>query len=270
MTPRISGEALDADGAALSAAGAAAEEALSLHRQALAVLEEGWQSESGTAATDLIRRQCAQAADLVEALHGAAAELRSLRDTVDPLGANEVSSAEPVAARLDDRAAPRFQTPPVIPAAPASSSFPPWPSGTGAVPLSQLPNIGGTLAGLVTQIADALSPDATDAGAAVAAEGSAPPNEERPSVAVKSAAEITAAGSEELASPVMDPPERMPVEAAPPPLSAPPESVLAQPEPPPLPPEPLAAERQPEPPEPLTEARTPCEIAADELPQVGE
>lgn len=273
---------LDTDTSALSAAGAAAEEALALHRQALAVLEEGWQSETGSTATDLIRRQCAQAAGLVEALHGAAAELRGLQDTrgaVDALS-SEDPDFEPMAARLDGRVAPRFETPTLAPAPPvtAPSSFPSWNPGAGSLPLTALPDIGGTLAGLVAQIADVLSTDIGNGEPAVQpAEDPLPPPGERATAAAPPAAESVS--SERAASipdrPVLDPPPQPP--EAPPALSAPPESQPAQPETPTLPPRPaelLAAERPPEPqelqPEAQPETRTPCEIAADELPQVGE
>lgn len=277
MTP----PGLGADTAALSAAGAAAEEALALHQQALAVLEEGWQSETGSAATELIRRQCAQAADLVEALHGAAAELRRLQDTHGTVGAlsDDDPGGDPMAGRLGDLAAPRFEAPPpVMAAAPAPlSSFPSWTPGAGSMPLGQLPNIGGTLAGLVAQIADVLSSDAGDGETGPASQdprpsGGRPPGE-RSALAVPAAAETVATAR---ASPVSDPPSS-PVEmppSLPPPESQPvqPETPAPQPGPPPA--ELLAGEHPPEPqespPEVPSETRTPCEIAADELPQVGE
>ena len=97
----LSLQALDADSAALAAAGSVAEEALALHRQALAVLTEGWRGGSSSAADDLLRQQCAEAADVVTALHGAAGELRSLRQRLADLRDEKVDAA----IRIDDRRA---------------------------------------------------------------------------------------------------------------------------------------------------------------------
>lgn len=268
MTPGYA--CLDADSAALSAAGAAAEEALSLHRQALAVLEEGWQSESGTATTDLIRRQCAQAAELVDALHGVAAELRELCDTVGPLGprVGDAQRYDAIAARFDDRAEPRFQTPTAPPLMSATpSAFPSWTPGAAS-----LPNIGGTVAGLVAQIAGALSADA-DVASSVIAEDDSPspaPRGERPALAVPAVAGTTVAAPERV-SPTLDPPAPIPAEAPPTLTPTPVESQLPQQEPvrPPAA-DLLAAERPVQPQESPPDAKTPCEIAADALPQVGE
>ena len=272
MTPGYAG--LDADSAALSAAGAAAEEALSLHRQALAMLEEGWQSESGTAATDLIRRQCAWAAELVDALHGVAAELRELRDAVDPLGpgVEDEQRYHAITARFDDRAEPRFQAP--MPAPPVMagtpSAFPSWTPGAAS-----LPNIGGTVAGLIGEIAGALSADAGVASSVSADDDSSSPapRDERPALAVPAGAGATVAAAER-ASPTLDSAASKPAEAPPTLSPTPAESQLPQQEQQGAPPPPaadlLAAERPAQPQEPLPDAKTPCEIAADELPQVGE
>lgn len=294
------GEALDADSAALSAAGSAAEEALALHRSALAMLDDGWGGESGSAATDVVRRQCASAADLVEALHGAAAELRALRDTLAGDGSGEFDglggdlSDHPgyaqASARVSDRAAPLFDTPvppaaptavavppaPANPFDPTASSFPAWSAGASSLPnfgSAQLPDLGGTLGALVGQIADTLSPDGFSPDPAdVGAENPAP-----------TPAELTRA-SDHPAAPVGQPP---PTPAGIPPTQ--PETVVPQQEnasPTPL----LAAELPPppsepapsEPPPPIAQSppdrasappgdtKTPCEIAADELPQVGQ
>ena len=63
MTADAALEAFGADCAALGAAAAAAQDALCMQREALAVLVEAWGGESGSAAADLIRRQCAEGAD---------------------------------------------------------------------------------------------------------------------------------------------------------------------------------------------------------------
>ena len=76
-------EALEFDCAALVAAGSLAEEALALHREALAIVEQGWHSQSGSAATDVLRRQCGEAAELVTALHDATGDFRALRDAAE-------------------------------------------------------------------------------------------------------------------------------------------------------------------------------------------
>lgn len=297
MTSRYAIEALDADGAALSAAGSAAEEALALHRQALAVLEDGWRSESGSAATEVVRRQCAQAADLVDALHGAAAELRALRYTLDPIGAAasqfdpltgdplaadpsagdplaaDQLAADPLAAGLADRVAPRFETPvatlppPAPPSAPWSSGF-----GSGVGPVGRLPDFGGVLAGLVNQIADVLSVDHAQPADGTVNDEDPVPSRQRPLIEEISAAELGSSAGEPAAAP----PERLsPVQetaASTPAATTLPESRLPQPQSPPpqAPPELLAAELPPAPRESAPDGETPCDIAVDELPQVGE
>jgi acetylglutamate kinase len=108
MSAGVNAEALDADGAALAAAGSLAAEALALHRDALALLDEGWRSQSGSTATDLLRQQCGEGAELVAALRDAAAECRALCDAAEyPVTAVD----DQAFSRLGDRPAARFGTP---------------------------------------------------------------------------------------------------------------------------------------------------------------
>jgi len=311
MTQRDNGEALAADSAALSSAGSAAEEALALHRFALAVLDDGWRGESGSTAIDLVRRQCGEAANLVEALHGAAAELRALRDSLPPAAAGydgDLVDAEggyaqapgyaEAAARLSDRAAPVFAAPapPIPPAAltspmPLSPAMAPapamsaWPSSPGSLPMPNLgaaafPNLGSTVAGLVAQVADALSSDTPEAGSPAAATPDAEPVDK--SNATSPPAQRETAAREP--APALPPqPPALPAAAVPP---SRPDGVVPQQESAPSPllaaelPPPPGSSPTPPPPEPApppgpapavaADTKTPCEIAADELPQVGQ
>ncbi len=266
-------ETLEADTAALTAAGAAAEEALALHRQALAVLGEGWHSQSGSAAADLLRRQCDDAFGVVTALHAVAGELRSLRD------ATERVPAERPPAGAD---APRETVPPPLPPPPPA----PLPALGPGPTLPALPNVGAGLgsglAALVATIAEALSSDALSSDAP---SGDAPDDEDTDVTTPEPAAAETVRSPPR---PAVDPPSPQPPVAplqpepqvvqggsAATPAAAPAVSEPAMPEPPLLaaerPPEPdvAAPAQSPLPAEPV-QARTPCEIAADELPQVGQ
>lgn len=174
-----------ADSAALVAAARSAEEALACHRAALAALTEGWRSETGSAATNLAQEQCAEATDIVAALHRAAAELTVLRDgwaedltgEVGPAGVQdgrppgqplvETSSRElgdPVPAPPEPLPVGDFSTgtwagEPTAGtwagpwAAAPTPAPPPWPSG-GSAPA--FPDLGRALVGLVAQIAQTL------------------------------------------------------------------------------------------------------------------
>lgn len=93
--------ALEADSAALAKAGLMADEALALHREALAIVTENWRSESGSAATTLLRRHCAEGSEVVSALYLAAEELSSLREQLGQLVEAKVDAA----IRIDDRRA---------------------------------------------------------------------------------------------------------------------------------------------------------------------
>lgn len=181
-------EALDADCAALAAAGSVAEEALALHCEALAILEQGWHSQSGSAATDVLRRQCGEAAELVTALHDATGDFRALRDAAE-YGA-VASTAEPYN-RLNDRPSAQFETAEPFffggAAAPVPPQVPPpapaWTPGTAVPPL---PDLGGALVGLVAQIADAVSSLSAEEGADL---GTAEPPPEDPKTPCEIAAD---------------------------------------------------------------------------------
>lgn len=263
--------AIDADITALASAAALAEEALALHRDALLVLTDGWRSESGCAAKDLILRQCDDAAELVTALQEVTADFKSLRE--DAADAQYAQTT----ARLNERPQPGFESLSTMPAyaAPAAAAAPGmnWPSGG-------LPNVGGALVGLVAQIADALIPEGADTSPPAE-----PPDEVNPPArhaAVPTDASVIRpvpppVPVPELPTPV-NPPVSQPQSSPEPPLLAaerPPEPESAPPaatvEPPvePVPPQP-AAPADPAEPEPSADPQTPCEIAADELPQVGE
>ena len=287
-------EALEFDCAALVAAGSLAEEALALHREALAIVEQGWHSQSGSAATDVLRRQCGEAAELVTALHDATGDFRALRDAAE-YGV-DASTAQPYT-RLSDRPPAQFETaepfffgaapapapvpvsPPVPPPAPA------WTTGTTGPPL---PDLGGALVGLVAQIADAVSLTSAEEGAGLEA---TPPTEPPAEPATESSTEPPTESPavppepESPALPPVSPPVQFvgppaPPDSAPPTIAAPPPLLAAErpPDPPPepRPASPPAAEVPtaplPEPPlpePPAQDPETPCEIAADALPQVG-
>lgn len=282
---------LEADAAALDAAGSAAEEALGLHRQALAILGDGWRGQSGCAATDLLRHQCGEAADLVAALHGSAGELRALRDTlvdartgIGPIG----DGRGPF--RLADRPGPQFAVSspglspvPSVPPAPQAAAAAPCPPA-GAWPsipsLPPLPGLGGALGGLVAGIAQAVGTMADSVPLDAPPEtrtDQPPPNRMEP--APPPAAARVGGPNRFVAQPLSPPPAALPLPTPAPvpdlPLLAaevppPPTGVAeAQPEPQPAP-EVAAPPAAPAAPDPAPDPRTPCEIAADELPQVGQ
>jgi hypothetical protein len=289
----VNPEALESDCAALAAAGSLAEEALALHREALAIVEQGWHSQSGSAATDALRRQCGEAAELVTALHDATGDFRALRDTAE-YGV-DAYIAEPYN-RLSDRPPAQFDMadPSIFggapaPAAPAPPPVPAWTTGTAGPPL---PDLGGALVGLVAQIADAVSSISAQEGAGlqttVPTDPLADPPTEPPT---EPSAEPPAAlpQPESAALPPVSPPVQFvgpsaPPDSAVPPIAAPPPLLAAErpPDPPPepRPASPPAAEVPLEPPpapvlEPSPDQSpedpmTPCEIAADALPQVGQ
>ncbi|MGI9126042.1 MAG: hypothetical protein ACR2JM_15000, partial [Mycobacterium sp.] len=245
--------------AGLAAAALAAEEALCLQRAALAVLTEGWSGESGSTATDLVARQCAEGADLVEVLHRVAGESALLRDTAS---APDASAAPPV--------------PPVVPSAAAPAQAGPMPGAAG-LPLPALPDIGGALVNLIAQIADAI-PDPAQPDLVPDGEGrpDGVSSEHRPPPPVKEPVPqpVVAQEPAPLAPPIppATPGPLLAAELPPPPAEpeaapAGPDAVPADPRAAPVP----AAPVTPEPvAEPAAQPKTPCEIAADELPQVGE
>ncbi len=253
IAPELTVADLESDTAALAAAAAAAEEALCMTREALSVLIEGWEGQSGSAAADLVARHCAQGSDMVAELHRASAELAS----------------QPPATAAESGP---------LPALPPPASWAP-----GGMPLSapgglgDRAGLGGALAGLVAQIvgtAGTLGPgvdlpvEVPDPATGVAEPVEARVPAARPDpdpdplpVGVPAppapAAPVPLLAAE-IPSPVAPPAEVTIPSAAPPPPATEP---FTEPLTAPLV-EPLAP--------PLPEPATPCEIAADELPQVGE
>lgn len=266
--------AIDADATALTSASMLAEEALALHHDAVALLAEGWSSESACAADDLLRQQIVVGAELVAALHEAAAEFRSLRGVIEESGS--VPDMGQTAARLNERPTPSLQAPAPQPsyAGPAA-----WPSSVPSI--SPLPDLAGALVGLVATAADALSPDSVDPPGGPPDDVPVGPPADSPDEKAGPTLRATVVGEPVTPSPATP--------AAVPPTPALPDWPQPRPRPePPL----LAAERPAEPdptpaPEPTpvppqlpaepaptrspaeSNPSTPCEIAADELPQVG-
>jgi hypothetical protein len=295
----VNPDALESDCAALVAAGSLAEEALALHREALAIVEQGWHSQSGSAATDALRRQCGEAAELVTALHDATGDFRALRDTAE-YGV-DASTAEPYN-RLSDRPPAQFDTAepfifggapapapaPALPPPPVPAPAPAWTPGTAGPPL---PDLGGALVGLVAQIADAVSSiSAEEAAGLETTLPTDPPNEPRTEPRTEQPAESPAAPPEQesptlppvsppvqFVGPTAPPDSAAPSIAAPPPLLAaerppdpPPEPRPASPPAPEVPTAPVAPALEQPPGQSPEDPKTPCEIAADALPQVGQ
>lgn len=198
-------------------------------------------------------------------------------------------AASPPAAALT--AAPMASAPPTAPAGmppTAPAAMPPPTGGMGGG--MGMPDVGGGLSGIGQQLADAFggllgstgdalgdlpgADDATDADEPEDVEELLDENEnededdekaeEEEAVDDESAVEEEAdeAGAEATAEPVE--PECQP--PAEPLAGKPPVEPVATPAPVPVPPEPLP----PAPPPAPLAAETPCDIAADELPQVGE
>ena len=245
--------AVEAERAAVAAAAVMAEDALSLQREALAVLAEGWDGQSGSAAADLVSRQCADGADVVAALQEVAGELALLRDSLADPGAPAAQAAGAYG-QVPDNAG--------VPAATG-----PWAS-TG-MPLPALPDFGGALAGLVGQIAEAIGAGVggtVDLPAEIPAEipADTPADLPEPPEPARAVPEVV----DPVPEPVPEPVTRTAPAPAPAPATLP--GPLAAEAPVPSPPlqEPVVVQRPPEP-EPPPAPATPCEIAADELPQVG-
>ena len=276
-------EALEADCAALAAAGSLAEEALALHREALAILEQGWHSQSGSAATDALRRQCGEAAELVTAVHDATGDFRALRDAAEY---GVATSTDQPYNRLNDRPPAQFDTAepflfggaaaapvpapmqPMPPVAPPPPPSPAWTPSTAAPPL---PDLGGALVGLVAQIADAVSSISADEGAGLETELPTEPPTESPTESPTGPPTESPAAPPKPEFPA-GPPVSPPVIAAPPLLAAerppdpPPETRPDSPPAPEVPAAPVAPALE----QPPEDPKTPCEIAADALPQVGQ
>lgn len=288
---------LDADGAALTGAAVAGDEAIRAARDALTTLREAWQGPAAAAAVGAVEAQCQAAADLVVGLRDAAAALQSLREhlaqvvdakveaalRMDPerephadsdVGTEWVnamrSASDEVAAAYDEAigrlsrrpgeeftgSAPQVGPPVASPSLPSLG----LPAGFGAGLPAVLPAL---LAG-VAEIADAVS----DRAGALEPEvvGSAiEPAEPEPAAPTDRPEPEPEPEPEPVDEPSL-PPEPKAV-AGPAPVAEPtPEPApVAEPEPDPEP-EPMAVAETP----PAAGERTPCEIAADELPQVGD
>jgi len=185
-----------ADTTVLNAAAEIAEEALACHREAMVLLAEGWQSETGSAITAFLDRQCAHAADVVDALRGASRGIDPLPGTwadtagdpssgpmpgaADPLpwppgvgsaGADPITLAPapapmPTAAPAPAPVPGQFPSPWTAPVAADAPWAAPAPAGLAAPPSTPaFPDLGGALVGLVAEIAQALGSyvDATPA-----------------------------------------------------------------------------------------------------------
>lgn len=320
-TETLIAELAAVDRAALAAAAGAAEEALACHRAALLALADGWQSETGCAVTDQLQRQCAEARDIVTELHRAAAELvfpsdgsAGPVDTFDDdwgAAADDVQAARQSVPPVPDPAAPAPEAaggvaappPPTAPidgfsaapvaagpgvAQPAGWGTPPAaaPIAPSSWPSAELPDLGGTLVGLVAQIAQALGSygEAGDAGETVPmdADGGRPPLPAPQPDPVDSHPQPGAAASGQAGGAVPEspvPPPPVPIPPPAPPATQPPVPAEGPPlaaerpadpppaAPPPVNPQPGAAPAEPPPAAP---PRKPCEIAADALAQVGE
>ena len=198
-------------------------------------------------------------------------------------------------ARLGELSTPRFETPlppatpttdpvpsrsaptpsPLPSSLPAQQTAPSWVSGlptaglpTAGLPTAGLPNLGGSLAGLINQIAQALGPYSDAPANSFTDPQDEPRDAKAPADPVAAdpaptepVAEVKPTVTERHSTP--DPPmaAEVPFPASPVPEPAEPPATE------PLPTEPLPTS----PAEPATaeETATPCEIAADELPQVG-
>lgn len=321
MTPAALSQVVAVDCAALDAAASIAEEALACHREALLLLAEGWQSETGSAVADFMDRQCVYGGEVVDALRRASGQVSTLPDiSADPSGRDPVPDrwgdpADPVlplpeaAARAGDPiAAPPPPATAPAPVSPWTNPVPasawggptaadlPWaaPPPGGLPAPSALPDVGGALMGLVAEIAQALGSYADVAPSSDAAPVSVDPNADAPSTAPVApepapATALTDAMAPPATGSAVSPPDApvappSPLEPAP---TAPAELLAA--ERPPAPggaavevpttaapapaadtPLPATAPETPASPTPAADEKTPCEIAADELPKVGE
>jgi len=345
MNPAVLAHALAVDSAALDAAASIAEEALACHREALILLAEGWQSETGSAIRDFMDRQCVHASDVVDALRGAPGVVETPPDACVDWGGDRapVRTAGPTdagplppdtAGSAADPANPMVLPAPTpgpvppstgqAPASPWTMPASPWTMPTAADPTwasaglpgglptapaaPALPDLGGTLAGLVAEIAQALGSYADVAPSVEPPSSPADPSADAPmgtdnhstGPIVPDPAPATALTDSATPRPEPAAPAGAPATAPPlGPTATGPTSTPSPPEPlPPAPPELLAAERAPDPrstgaPAPAPDAAapapppayptpdepaaaqppaetTPCEIAADELPKVGE
>lgn len=174
----------------------------------------------------------------------------------------------------------------------APQGAPPWQTGG---PRRALPDLGGALVGLVAQIAQTLGPYADSGGPGPAEDPVAkpvsaeaeprPPHRKAPVPVTSSAAEpiLPDSAVPKSIAPQPQPQPQPPVQTPAAPSSGllaaerPPDPAVpsAPPPPPPPPPPPVGAAPPQTPaapmvPPPPPDPKTPCEIAADELPKVGE
>lgn len=196
--------------------------------------------------------------------------LPAMRSSTDSVAA----AYDDAVARMSDRPASAAPSPAATPPQPVAPSAPPpapWGSGLSAPALPGLPDLGGGLPTLVAQIADILgsyadvAPESGDGPEDLIHGGSGGSAEPEP--------EIKDSAPQPVSEPITPPePAVVPPAAVadPAPVTnespAPAEEAPVPPVPPPL----LAAEVPAQPAEAPGDPRTPCAIAADELPQVGQ
>ncbi|MCV7214617.1 hypothetical protein H7J51_04875 [Mycobacterium crocinum] len=198
----------------------------------------------------------------------AAAAVPAPSPTRAPVAPPPIAEPEPPLPQVATNAAPAQPLPPASPVEPPPVPALDTPAATGMPALPTMPDVGGGLSGLVGQITDALSglfdnmpDDAVDTGVPEPDDPVDEKDPEAPDPAKDDVPEHDPAVEEKPLEDVAaeEPPAPAPAEPEPGP---PPPTLSPDPAPPPTPP--------PSPPvvEP-TDEQTPCEIAADELPQVG-
>ena len=261
-------DTLAADSAALASAAAAAEEALQLEREALSVLRDGWSGDSASAAAEFIDSHLREGEAVVSALRRASGVLADLGGVLgDPVSGDPSASFDQAQAELADRSPSAFASP-APPSAPPAASGMNWP----AMPMPSLPDLGGAISNLIAQAADAFGVDAAGTADAAAIPEESIAETEQP---------LVEASPAPVADAIAAPPAGPEPDAATPLLAAeipPPEPMITGPMiPEPMIPEPMIPEptiTEPTSPEPTPVTadadRTPCEIAADELPQIGQ
>ena len=207
----------------------------------------------------------------------------------DPMPQPDPPAAVPGQALSPAPWAAQAPTGPWTPAPPGTpEAAPSWQPG-GSIP--PLPDVGGALVGLIAQIAQTLGSYADTGGlppsehhreeaSSAATAAPRPPHRNPPPVTASagpvslpdSAIPKSAAPQNAVLqpnSPVLSqtPPELLPAERPPDPGGPPPPPPVTAAEPEPPPPTPAPVDPGPA---PAAESKTPCEIAADELPKVGE
>ncbi|WP_396926328.1 hypothetical protein [Mycolicibacterium sp.] len=201
----------------------------------------------------------------------AAASVRASSPTHAPVAPQPIAEPEPPLPQVATNAAPAQPLPPASPVEPPPAPALDTPAATGMPALPTMPDVGGGLSGLVGQITDALSglfdnmpDDAVDTGVPEPDDPVDEKDPEAPDPAKDDVPEHDPAVEEKPLEDVTAEEPPAPAEPAEPAEAGPPPPTLSpEPAPPPTPP--------PSPPvgEP-TDEQTPCEIAADELPQVGQ